>query len=163
MAAAGEVAEVVLMLVGFLFETDVAIGFHAVAVLHEQHEPLDAVPEEEGQVEQFALLRCMDEFVIEFRLVERTDREDEAKQTDGQEALSKKNTLHRIDSMLLHFLNPLTFSLSCQRIRLSDVAHLSVLLRRHTGMGLEVAREGSLLLEPNLSAYLLDAELWMMA
>ena len=44
------------MLVGFLFETDVAIGFNAVFVLQQQDEPLESVPEEEGQIEEFPLL-----------------------------------------------------------------------------------------------------------
>ena len=106
MLALLQVAEVMLMAIGFLLKAYVPIGFNAVAILQQQDEPLYAVPKKERQVEQFALLRCVDEFVVELSLVERTDREDEAKQTDGQEALSKKNTLHQIDSMLLHFLNP---------------------------------------------------------
>ena len=57
------------MAVGFLFEADVAVGLCAVAVLEEQDEPFDAVPEEEGQVEQLALLGGVDKFMIEFDLV----------------------------------------------------------------------------------------------
>ena len=59
------------MAVGFLFEADVAVGLCAVAVLEEQDEPFDAVPEEEGQVEQFPLLSRVDELVVEFLFVER--------------------------------------------------------------------------------------------
>ena len=55
-----EVVEVVLVAVGFLFEADVAVGLHVVAVLEEQDEPLQEVPEEEGQVEQFLLLGHVD-------------------------------------------------------------------------------------------------------
>lgn len=61
------------MAVGFLFEADVAVGLCAVAVLEEQDEPFDAVPEEEGQVEQFLLLGGMNEFVVELLFVERPD------------------------------------------------------------------------------------------
>lgn len=59
------------MAVGFLFEADVAVGLCAVAVLEEQDEPFDAVPDEKGQVEQFPLLSRVDELVVEFHLVER--------------------------------------------------------------------------------------------
>ena len=59
------------MAVGFLFDADVAVGLCAVAVLEEQDEPFDAVPEDEGQVEQFPLLSRVDELVVEFHLVER--------------------------------------------------------------------------------------------
>ena len=60
------------MAVGFLLEANVAIGFHAVSVFQEKDEPLDAVPDEEGQVEQFPLLSRVDEFVVELHFVERT-------------------------------------------------------------------------------------------
>ena len=74
-----EVAEVVLMLVGFLFEADVAVGFYAVAVLEEEDEPLDAVPDKEGQIEEFPLLSCVNEFMIEFHFVQRPVGKDKAK------------------------------------------------------------------------------------
>ena len=86
-----EVVKVVLVLVGFLLETDVAVGFHAVAVLDEEDEPLDAVPKEEGQVEQLPLLCRVDEFVVELHFIQRTDGEDEATQADGKEVLAQKD------------------------------------------------------------------------
>ena len=64
-----KVREVVLMSVGFLLEADVAVCLHAVAVLQKEDEPLDAVPDEEGQVEQLALLGSVDEFVVELCFV----------------------------------------------------------------------------------------------
>ena len=78
------------MVVGFLLEADVVVGLHAVSVLNEKDEPLDAVPDEEGQVEQFALLRRVDELVVELHFVQRTDGEDEAKKTNCQEAFSQQ-------------------------------------------------------------------------
>lgn len=102
MLALLQVVEVMLMAIGFLLKAYVPIGFDAVAILQQQDEPLHAVPKKERQVEQFALLRCVDKFMVELSLVERTDREDEAEQADGQEALSKKDTLHQMDSMRLH-------------------------------------------------------------
>lgn len=101
MLPALEVAEVVLVAVGFLFEVDVAVGLCAVAVLEEQNEPFDAVPEEEGQVEQFLLLGGMNEFVVELLPSQRTDREDEAKQTDGQEVPSHGMPFDEVHLMLL--------------------------------------------------------------
>ena len=61
------------MAVGFLFEADVAVGLCAVAVLEEQDEPFQEVPDEEGQVQQFPLLSRVDEFVVELLFVERPD------------------------------------------------------------------------------------------
>ena len=43
-AAALQIAEVVLMAVGFLLETDVEVGQLAVAVFEEQEEPLQNIP-----------------------------------------------------------------------------------------------------------------------
>ena len=88
-----KVAEVVLMLIGFLFEADVLIGFHAVSVFYEKDEPLDSVPNKEGQEEQFPLLGCVDEFVVEFLLVERPDGKDDAKKTDGKEIFAHRVSL----------------------------------------------------------------------
>ena len=71
-----EVGEVVLMLVCFLLEADVLVCLHAVTVFDEEDEPLEEVPDEEGQVEQFLLLCGMDKFVVEFLTVERRDGKD---------------------------------------------------------------------------------------
>ena len=43
-SAALQIAEVVLMTVGFLLETDVEVGQLAVAVFEEQEEPLQDIP-----------------------------------------------------------------------------------------------------------------------
>ena len=83
-----QVVEVVLVPVSFLLETDVAVGFHAVAVFKEQDEPFDDVPDEEGQVEQLLLLGGMYQLVVEFCRVERPDGKDKAAQADCQEVLS---------------------------------------------------------------------------
>lgn len=104
-----EVAEVVLVAVGFLFEADVAVGLHVVAVLEEQDEPLQEVPEEEGQVEQFALLGHVDEFVVKLRLAERPDGEDEAEETDSQELPAHRMPLN--EENLFHFFHLFPFSL----------------------------------------------------
>ena len=104
-----EVAEVVLVAVGFLFEADVAVGLHAVAVLEEQDEPLQEVPEEEGQVEEFLLLDHVDEFVVKLRLAERPDGEDEAEETASQELpahrmpLNEENLFHLFTFYLFTF------------------------------------------------------------
>lgn len=89
------------MTVGFLLEADVAVSLYAVAVLEEQDEPFDAVPEEEGQIEQLALLGGMNEFVVELLPSQRADGEDEAKQTDGQEVPSHGMPFDEMHLMLL--------------------------------------------------------------
>lgn len=86
-----EVVKVVLVLVGFFFEADVLVGCHAVAVFQQEDEPLEAVPDEEGQVEQLPLLCRVDELVVELHFIQRTDGEDEATQADGKEVLAQKN------------------------------------------------------------------------
>ena len=96
-----QIREVALMAVGFLLEAYVLVGLHAVAVPQKEDEPLDAVPDEEGQVEEFALLCRVDEFVVELHLVERADGEDEATQTDGEEIVAEEHPLNEIDFMLL--------------------------------------------------------------
>ena len=88
-----QIREVILMAVGFLLEADVLVGRHPVAILQEKDEPLDAVPDEEWQVEQLPLLGSVDEFVVEFCLVERSDGKDETKQTDGQEVFAQQYLL----------------------------------------------------------------------
>ena len=90
------------MPVGFLLEADVLVGFHAVSVLYEKDEPLEAVPDEEGQIEEFPLLSRVDEFVVEFRLIKRTDGKDESKQADGKEVLA-----HRMPLNEMYFHRPL--------------------------------------------------------
>ena len=89
------------MAVGFLFEADVAVGLHAVAVLDEQDEPLEEVPDEEGQIEEFLLLGGMDELMVDFPLAERFDGEDEAKQADGQEVFPQQKAFDQVYFMLL--------------------------------------------------------------
>jgi hypothetical protein len=79
-AAALQIAEVVLVAVGFLLETDVEVGQLAVTVFEEQEEPLQDIPEEEGQVEQLALLGSMDEFMVELDVGEWPPAEDKTKE-----------------------------------------------------------------------------------
>ena len=86
-----QISEVVLVLVGFFFEADVLVGCHTVAVLEQEDEPLETVPDEEGQVEQLPLLCRVDEFVVELHFIQRTDGEDEATQADGKEVLAQKD------------------------------------------------------------------------
>jgi hypothetical protein len=85
-----EVGEVVLVLIGFLLEADVAVGLHAVTIFDKQEEPLEEVPDEEGQVEQFLLLCGVDKLVVDFLAVERLDRKDEAEQANGNKVLAQE-------------------------------------------------------------------------
>lgn len=100
-----EIAEVVLMLISLFLEADMAVGLHAVAVLDEQDEPFDEIPDEEGQVEQFALLDGVYALVVEFLPGQQTTREDEAAQADGKEVLAKQNPPDEINPMLLALLH----------------------------------------------------------
>ena len=96
-----QIREVVLMAVGFLLEAYVVVGRHAVAVLQKEDEPLQSVPDEEGQIEELALLCRVDELVVELHLVERAYGEDEATQTDGEEIVAEEHSLDEIDFMPL--------------------------------------------------------------
>ncbi len=90
MLAVFEVGQVVLMIIGLLLEADMAIGLTHIMVLDEEQEPLDAIPDEERQIEEFALLVDMNHLVVQVVLVEWYHREDELAQCDGDEILGKR-------------------------------------------------------------------------
>ena len=89
-AARGQITEVVLVAVGFLLESDMVVSRGPVMVLEPQHKPFDAIPDEKRQVEQFTLLRRMNQLMIQFHGVEVSKREDEAKQVNGQIVAAKR-------------------------------------------------------------------------
>ena len=94
-----------MVLVGFLFEANVAVGFHAISVLDEQEEPLEKVPDKEGQIEQFLLLGGMDKFMVELLTVQRRDGKDKSEQAYGKESLAHRVSLDEINLMLLALLH----------------------------------------------------------
>lgn len=100
-----KVGEVVLVLVGFLFEANVAIGLHAVSVLDEQEKPLEEIPDKEGQIEQFLLLGGMDKFMVELLTVQRRDGKDKPEQANGKKGLAHRVSLDEINLMLLALLH----------------------------------------------------------
>ena len=127
------------MTVGFLLEADVTVCLHAVAVLEEQDEPLQPIPDKEWQVEKFSLLCRVNEFVVEFCLVEWADRQDETKQANSQEVFSQQLSfddvnvrlfcfhqpfdergVNRRDRLLL-FLSQFLISFSCAKLRRSTL------------------------------------------
>ena len=59
-----QVIQVGLMVVGFLLEPDMKVGLLPVSILEEQQQPLYSIPQKEGDIEEFTLLCCMNEFVV---------------------------------------------------------------------------------------------------
>ena len=93
MFAALEVGEVGLMPVGFLLEADMAVSLHTIAVLHEKHQPLHHIPDEEWDVKQFPLLGDVYQLMVELRLTQLSDRKDEPTQADGNEIFAHRMPL----------------------------------------------------------------------
>ena len=89
MPPAFQIAEVVLVSVSLFFKPDVAIGFQPVPVFYEENEPFCDIPDEEWQVEQFALLANVYQLMVQFLFVERCNREDDFPQCNGEEVLPK--------------------------------------------------------------------------
>ncbi len=77
--------------VGLALEPDITIGLQGIAIAQEQNEPLSGIPDEERQIEQFALLTDMDELMVQVALAKRYLGEDELTQRDGNEILAKRN------------------------------------------------------------------------
>ena len=96
-----QIVQVGLMVVGFLLEPDMEIGFLPVSVFEEQDAPLDDVPEKEGDIEEFTLLCSMNEFVVQFGGGQGTKGEDDAKQTDGIVVLGQWEVLHQVYALHL--------------------------------------------------------------
>ena len=96
-----QIVQVGLMLVGLLLETDMEIGFLPVSVFEEQDAPLDDVPDEEREIQQFSLLRSMNEFVVQFGGGQGTKGEDDAKQTYGIVVLGQWEVLHQVYALHL--------------------------------------------------------------
>ena len=96
-----QVIQVGLMLVGFLFETDMEVGLLPVSILEEQQQPLYSIPEKEGDIEEFTLLCCMNELVVQFGGGQGTKGEDDAKQTDGIVVLGQWEVLHQVYALHL--------------------------------------------------------------
>ena len=95
MFAALEVGDVGLMSVGFLLEADMAVSLHTIAVLHEKHQPLHHIPDEEWDVKQFPLLGHVYQLMIELRLAQLPDRKDKPTQADGNELLAHRMPLYQ--------------------------------------------------------------------
>ena len=74
-----QIVQVVLMGIGLFLKADMVIGFQAIAVFDIEHQPLYAIPNEEGQVEQLFLLGGMDALVVQLGSSQRSDGKNEAK------------------------------------------------------------------------------------
>ncbi len=54
-----KIGQVALMLICFLFKSDMIIGFNPISILEEKEYPLYPIPNEEWDVKQFTLLGRM--------------------------------------------------------------------------------------------------------
>ena len=79
-----------LVAVGFLLEPDVEICLGPVPVLQIKQTPLNAIPDEERQVEQLTLLSRVNQLVVEFNGIEVSQSEDETKEVNGQIVFAKR-------------------------------------------------------------------------
>ncbi len=115
-----QIGEVILMAVGFFLKTDIVIRFEPVSVFDAEHQPFDAVPDEERNVEQFPLLRHMDEFMIDGIAVQWLSGQDELAKCQCQEILPKGELLdsqylgHAVVNMLP--ILPVACFRSCIRV-----------------------------------------------
>ena len=96
-----QIVQVGLMAVGFLFEADMEVGLLPVSKLEEQQQPLYSIPKKERDIEEFTLLCCMNEFVVQFGGGQGTKGEDDAKQTDGIVVLGQWEVLHQVYALHL--------------------------------------------------------------
>ena len=103
MSSVVQIVGVALMVVGFLLEPYMKVGLLPVSVFEEQDAPLDDVPDEEREIQQFTLLCCMNEFVVQFGGGQGTKGEDDAKQTDGIVVLGQWEVLHQVYALHLSY------------------------------------------------------------
>jgi len=96
-----QIVGVGLMVVGFLLEPYMKVGLLPVSIFEEQQQPLYSIPQKEGDIEEFTLLCCMNEFVVQFGSGQGTKGEDDAKQTDGIVVLGQWEVLHQVYALHL--------------------------------------------------------------
>jgi hypothetical protein len=99
-SAVVQVAQVVLMVIGFLFKANVVVGLKAVAVFHAEHKPLNDIPKEKRYIEQFTLLRSMNVLMIKLHVIQRPDSEYNAKETDGQKVIAHRQPLDKVNIVI---------------------------------------------------------------
>ena len=104
MAAAGQIVGLSLVAVSLALEADAVVGLYAVAVAHHEHQPLDGVPQEEGQEEQFALLGGVYALVVKFLRREVAQGKNEATKIDGQEIAAEGQLAH-VYYHIIYFLS----------------------------------------------------------
>ena len=67
MLSAIQIVQVGLMMIGFLLETDVEIGFLPISIFEEENPPLYGVPDEERDIQKFSLLCGVNLFMVQLR------------------------------------------------------------------------------------------------
>ena len=77
-----------------LLKADIVISLDSVPVSDTEHQPFDAVPDEEGNVEQFPLLSHMNELMIYGSGAQRFFGQNELAPRQRQEILPKRNSLN---------------------------------------------------------------------
>lgn len=113
MSPAFQIMKISLVAVGLALKADMQVGLIAVPVFEQQQQPLYSVPNEEGDIEQFLLLGCVYQFVIQFDGIQRPFRKDKAEQADRQIIATQQMPAHQIYLMpALHLLSPFTLSVN---------------------------------------------------
>ena len=93
-----QIAQVAFVPIGLLLKSNVAVGLQPVLVFHAEHEPFNCIPDEERQIEQFALLPDVYHLVVDVLRTERAGGEDELPERYCQEVLAKGNAFNLVDS-----------------------------------------------------------------
>ena len=106
------------MAIGLLFKANMIVGFKAVAVFYAEHQPLNDIPKEKRDVEQFSLLCCMNALMIQLHIIQGPNSEYHAKETDCQEVIAHRQSLDKIYAVfpfahknyILHILAAISLS-----------------------------------------------------
>ena len=101
-----------------LLKADIVISLDSVPVSDTEHQPFDAVPDEEGNVEQFPLLSYMNELMIYGSGAQRFFGQNELAQRQRQEIfpqgefLDSQNLGHIVEAMASYPLDLFSFMYS---------------------------------------------------
>ena len=101
-----------------LLKADIVISLDSVPVFDTEHQLLDAVPDEEGNVEQFPLLSHMNELMVNGRGSQRFSGQDKLPQRQRKEIfpqgefLDSQNLGHIVEAMASYPLDLFSFMYS---------------------------------------------------
>ena len=101
-----------------LLKADIVISLDSVPVFDTEYQPFDAIPDEEGNVEQFPLLSHMNEFMVNGIGTQRFSGQDKLPQRQRKEILPQREFLdsqnlgHNIEAMAYYSLDLFSFMYS---------------------------------------------------